>query len=252
MTIPVPDPNVDADCWPVDLECCAEFGDYDGLVQDRAIAMATRAMRSLTGWRVGGCPITVRPCPTGCLVYGAVYGGWQPQNWNGTWSNCGCGGGCIHNPLALDPPVGEVTSVKIDGVELDTDEYRVVDGNKLIRSDGQPWPGIQNLGLPDTEVGTWSVTYYNGLAVDALGAYAAGIMACEFAKACSGAKCRLPSNVTEIVRQGITMTILPGTFPGGVTGIREVDAYVRTVNPSRFTVPPAVWVPSQKKPVTWR
>ena len=31
-------------------------------VQDRAPGLASATLRRLTGYRVGGCPITVRPC----------------------------------------------------------------------------------------------------------------------------------------------------------------------------------------------
>lgn len=254
MTTPLPDPNIDADCWPVDTSCCDGWDDYDFLIQDRATMMATRAMRSLTAYRVGGCPITVRPCATGCE--GAPMSQWgsafYPINYAGTWTNCGCVGGCLHNALELVPPVGEVVGVNVDGEALVEGDWRLLNGKYLIRSDGERWPVTNDMTLPDTEVGTWSVTFLNAYKVDALGAYAAGILACEFAKACSGAACRLPNNVTQVVRQGLTMTILPGTFPGGVTGIREVDAYVRTWNPQRFTTAPAVWSPQQRKPVTWQ
>ena len=69
------------------------------------------------------------------------------------------------------------------------------------------------------------------------------MLACEFAKACTGGKCRLPSSVTSIARQGVTMTISSGMFLGGQTGIREVDAYVVSVNPNAQVMPPVVWSP---------
>ena len=252
MTIPVPDPNPDVGCWPVDTECCSEFLDYDPLIQDRAIMLATESMRSLTAYRVGGCPITVRPCATGCATLSATNfaGSWTPVNYNGNWSNCGCSGGCLCGALTLPPPVGEIAAVTIDGADFT--DYALADGNKLVRTDGEQWPATNDMTLPDTEVGTWSVTYLNGLQVNALGAYAAGILACEFAKACSGAACRLPANVVSIIRAGVQMQMLPGTFPGGKTGIREVDAYVRQYNPQGFVTPPAVWSPNRKRPVTWQ
>lgn len=250
MTIPLPDPSITTDCWPVDTSCCDGFDDYDFLIQDRAIMLATRALRSLTAYRVGGCDITVRPCTSPCVQGTWSGGSWTPMNWAGVWYNCGCIGSCLHGALELAAPVGHVTSIKIDGAAFT--DYAIADRNKLVRTDGERWPAANDLTLPDTETGTWSVTYLNAYEVDALGAYAAGVLACEFAKACSGASCRLPSNVTQVVRQGIAMTILPGTFPDGVTGIREVDTYIRTWNPGRFTVPPAVWSPQQQRPVTWQ
>jgi hypothetical protein len=130
----------------------------------------------------------------------------------------------------------------VDGVVLDESEY-FLDGSTLVRVGGE-WPVTQNMDLPDTEVGTFSVTYLNSFPVDGLGAYAAGILACEYAKACSGGKCKLPSGVTEITRAGVTMTITSGAFPGGLTGIREVDAYIMAWNPTHLRSKPTVWSPS--------
>lgn len=243
-------------CWEVDTGCCTGFDDYDPDVQDRAIALATSTLRALTGYQVGGCPRTVRPCTNGCdSNYGnaAFYSGsFYPLNWNGVWTNCGCGGGCIHNGLELPKPVGRIDRVTIDGVDLDPDEYRIIDGNILIRTDGQPWPTTQDMTKPDTEDGTWSITYLNAYPVDVNASYAAGLLACEYAKACSGGSCSLPSGVREIARQGITMTIAPGAFPNGLTGIRVVDAFIRVWNPHALKMPSSVVVPGRKRFVTWR
>lgn len=254
MTI---DPVASDVCWPVDTGCCSGFDDYDVEVQDRAIALATTTLRALTGFQVGGCPRTVRPCTTGCdsMSGSAAFydGSFYPLNWNGTWTNCGCGGGCIHNGIELPRPVGRVDRVTIDGVDLAEDEYRIIDGSILIRTNGEPWPTTQDMTKPDTEVGTWSITYLNAYPVDANGAYAAGVLACEYAKACSGGSCSLPSGVREIARQGVTMTITPGAFPNGMTGIRSVDAYIRVFNPFGLAVPSTVYVPGRRKRfLTWQ
>lgn len=52
-----------ADCWPIDLACSAEeWARYSESVQERAKALAVQTIRRLTGYRVGGCPVKVRPC----------------------------------------------------------------------------------------------------------------------------------------------------------------------------------------------
>lgn len=244
-------------CWPVDTSCCAAFEDYDADIQDRAIALATTTLRALTLNRVGGCSVTVRPCTTGCDTFGgvALWAGWGsfvPLNWNGTWTNCGCSSACIHNAIELKTPVGAIDDIKIDGTSLPVGSWRLLDGKYLVRADGQPWPTAQDLTKADTEVGTWSITYLNAYPVDALGAYAAGILACEYAKACSGSDCALPPGVVAVARAGITMQITPGAFPDGYTGIREVDSYVRQFNPYGAKAPSAVWVPGKHKAVTWQ
>ena len=241
-------------CWPIDEGCCSDWANYAPEVQDRAIAMATQTMRALTAYRVGGCPITVRPCKLGCVQASATWfyfnGSFYPTIVNGQWVNsCGCHSDCACSAMeqiALPAPVGEVEEVRLDGSVLSPSAYRVDNGHLLVRLDGGVWPTCQVMDAPDTEAGTFSVTYLNAYPVDGLGAYAAGVLACEYAKACSGAKCRLPSGVTDISRAGVTMTITTGLFPGGVTGIREVDTYLLRWNPNGLRMPPRVWSPDMK------
>lgn len=235
-------PDLPDYCWPVDEGCCAELDQYTAAVQDRAKAMAGQTLRTLTAYRVGGCAITVRPCRQACRGYGAV----GPTNWNGTWFNCYCTDECgcgALNQVTLPAPVGRVDKVQIDGVLVPASSYRVDDGTHLVRTDGLAWPGCQDLAADDDEDGAFAVTYLNAVPVDGLGAFAAGILACEYAKACSGGKCRLPSGVVSIARQGISMELGTGAFPGGLTGIREVDAYIEGVNPYRLKTAPQVWTP---------
>ena len=238
-------------CWPLDDSCCAEFSTYPQDVQDRAAALAGMTLRMLTANRVGGCPVTVRPCRQVCAGYQPFYGGsaFAPVNWSGTWFNCTCGGdtcGCgALCQLELPRPIGAVQEVKIDGVIVDPWTYRVDDGRWLIRLNGECWPDCQDLSLADTEVGTFSVTYLNAIPVDSLGQYAGGVLACEFAKACSGGKCRLPSGVTSVARQGVSYEIAAGSFPNGATGIREVDAWIAQYNPNHLRVQPQVWSPDE-------
>jgi hypothetical protein len=102
-------------------------------------------------------------------------------------------------------------------------------------------------------VGSFTVTYTQGIPVDGLGAAAAGRLAVEFAKACGTGDCALPPNVVSITRQGVTMDIASGAFPGNVTGIREVDAYIRMVNPFLVTAKAGVYSPQRRvtRRTTW-
>jgi hypothetical protein len=237
-------------CWPIDEGCCDDFDNYAPSVRNRAKVLAAQTMRALTAGRVGGCSTKVRPCSAAYCDGAGVYweqGYLRPVNWSGTWTNmaCGCLNACYHgNGIELQGPVGRVDEVKIDGVVLAPTAY-YVNGRHLYRTDGTAWPSTQNMTVPDTQPGTFSVTYLRAYPVDGLGAYAAGVLACEFAKACSGGKCRLPSGVTEISRAGVTMTIASGAFPDGLTGIREVDAYIMAWNPNRVRQASAVWSPGR-------
>jgi hypothetical protein len=253
-------------CWPVDHSCCADWDSYAVDVQARSDAFATSVLRMLTAYRVGGCPVTIRPCKgTGpcCGQYnwyygfGGMGGGYYPPwpvLYNGTWFNCACGSysDCACTQLdyvELPPPVGPVSQVSLDGTVLTADvDWRIDNGNRLVALNGYSWPVCQDMEALAGDPDTFVVSYLNGIAVDGLGAYAAGVMACEYAKACTSGKCRLPSGVTNIIRQGVSMTIAAGSFPGGETGIREVDSWTALYNPYRRKFPVTVYSPDLVQP----
>lgn len=275
-----PLPSMPDLCWPVDTSCVPDWDAWDiepdpeadppvvGVPlyseadKEYAIALAGQSMRLLTGFRVGGCPVTVRPSGRGCVprtwraypVAGLGSVPWSPISVDGQWMNIGCGhaGGCgcveVHQVrLAGSPSQGAVTEVKVDGLVLDPSAYRLDPGGLLVRLDGLGWPLCQDLTKADTEEGTWSVSYTPGVAVDGLGARAAGILAGQFVRACTGGSCDLPNSVTQIVRQGVTLTLGVGAFPGGRTGIRSVDSYLERWNPQGHTTPPTVYSPDLRR-----
>lgn len=251
--------------WPMDPACKTESWEaHPPEVQARSLALASSTLRRLTGYRVGNCPITVRPCtpanaseylPSYRDLYGSFgsssyYGSFSPgMDLNGSWINsCGCNSSCGCSTtceIKLPGPVGRIDEVKVDGNIVSASNYRVDNGNVLTWTGGGdcPWPASQDLALADTEAGTFSITYLNAHQVDLNGAFAVGLLAIEYAKACTGGKCRLPAGVTQVVRQGISMDISSGAFPGGLTGIREVDSYVALWNPHGQRQPSTVWSP---------
>lgn len=275
-----PLPDLPDFCWPVDTTCIPNWDAwevepdpeadppvvgvpyYSDEDKARAISLAGQTMRLLTGFRIGGCPITVRPCKAGCSdptwrTYPPGGGGvWQPVNMGGSWLNiaCGCGsGGCACTTVQevrLYGPASGIELVKIDGATLDPSAYRLDPGGRLVRTDGDVWPACQNMNEADTEAGTFSVTYSPGAAVDGLGAWAAGLLAAEYVEVCSTGKCKLPASVSQIVRNGVTMTLTPGAFPGGKTGLRAVDSYLESVNPNGLKAAPMAWSPDIARPRT--
>ena len=60
-------------------------------------------------------------------------------------------------------------------------------------------------------------------------------------------KCRLPRGVTEISRQGVSMTIEGELFPNGQTGIPEVDAFIFLWNPFNMKTRPRVYSPDMPR-----
>lgn len=101
---------------------------------------------------------------------------------------------------------------------------------------------------------TFCVTYVRGQAATELSSYIAGVLAYEYSKACTGGKCRLPSGVTTVVRNGISFEIASDAFEHGLTGIREVDAFIAVYNPYRLKSAPSIWSPDQRsaRTTTWR
>lgn len=247
--------------WPVDDTCFGETWDLMDIdVRDRSLAMASMTLRRLTGYRVGGCPITVRPCntngPCAMIPYWDGSGGsWSPaMTTSGAWINsCGCAGSCGCSTaceIILPGPVGEVYEVKVDGVVVPETDYQIQSGNILVYTGAGEckWPATQDLSKPDTQAGTFSVKYLNGFPVDGTGAYAAAVLAMEFAKACTGkGKCELPSTVTSVVRNGVSFQVVSGMFPDGRTGIRSVDAYIAIWNPRGLQREASVWTPDLQR-----
>lgn len=228
--------------WPVDASCVpADWGELPAEVRSYATALASQVLTSLTAGRVGGCPITVRPSRSNpCLP---AYEAFMTSPWmrpgidaRGLWINsCDRAGSVSACEVALPAPVGRVDAVKVDGVAQPLADYRLDEGNVLVYQGAGPcpFPAYQDLALPDTAAGTWSVTYLNAMVPDGLAARVVTALAYEFALACSGEKkkCRLPANVATIVRTGVTMTMTNKMFPEGRTGLPEVDAWVSSINP---------------------
>lgn len=239
--------------WTPDPACLTEeWNTLDEADKERALLLATSSLQMLTYYRVGTCPITIRPCPTkprcGC--------GWNPHIRNGQWYNdCPCKTEC--KPLSevdIPGPVGHISSFLIDGVEqdLETGDWRLDDGHLLVwqGSGDSPLPEGQNLDLPDSEPGTWSITYSQSYPVLPDGRLAVAFLAMEFAKACKPkAKCSLPRGVTNVVRNGVSFSVEAGLFPGGLTGIDIVDQFILKWAPAGSPTRTAtVFNPSKRDP----
>ncbi len=179
----------------------------------------------------GHCQITVRPC-TFCSC---------------RHNKCGCGR-YIYVDLQDRYPVISVDEVLIDGETFDEDSYRVDDYHRLVRTDGACWPSCNDFTRPDSEPGTFSVTYTAGRRPPIELQMAAAELACELKRACNGLDCRFPANVTHVSRQGITMDIggIEAAVSGGSTGLAAVDIAVLRYNCAR--VKGRVWHPSLHKP----
>ena len=252
MTVTIPEP--DGCPWPVDPACLGDEWDanFDEPTQTRAVALASKTLRRLTAYRVGGCAVKIRPCSTVCnsFISTAITGqfpGFVPLNWNGAWTNCACPGPCGHGDpakaLKIPPPVYGVDTVHLNGTLLvEGTDWRYEKG-WLYALGSTKWPLTQDLSQPSTAAGTFEVAYFDSARPDGLAAYAAGKLAFQYANACAGKKCDLPATVTAVVRQGVSYTLAAGSFPNGETGIREVDAFIALWNPKHRMQRTTVWSP---------
>lgn len=264
MTLIYP-PDTDWSCYGTEQEVV----NLDAVIKARAEALAWYTLARLCAWRIGVAPTTIRPCSKGCNPMGSwmeapVGGGhtaglplrtigrsFTPHLTGGNWVNsCGCGtGDCSCTSLSevlLPGPVGDVVSVSVDGVTLDRADYRVDNGYRLVRTDGGVWPACQDMAAT-SGAGVFEVTYYQGAAPNEMTRYAAGLLAAEFYRACSGnGKCKLPKGVTSVVRRGVTIEINTDTFEGGVTGIAAVDAVIGIYNPNHLKDAPRILSPDSR------
>lgn len=252
--------------WEIDTGCCPDWATYSAAVQNAATNYATTVLWAATGRRFGLCPVVVRPC--GRYTHGgtpsiwgytfSLYGpggaAWYPYiGDDGAWRNCACPGtscGCRPDcEVYLPAPVASVTEVVVDGVVVDPSAYRVDDNKWLVRTDGGCWPDRADLNV-DSGTGLFQVSYVRGETVPAVLLSAAGILACEYAKACTGGSCRLPASVQSIARQGVNVQFLDFNMlvERGFTGITEVDSVIQALNPFALKARLRVWSPEIKVP----
>ncbi|MEV0822534.1 hypothetical protein [Nonomuraea rubra] len=251
--------------WPADMGCCPS---WDGLTEAQrqfALDVAKEIVWRASGRRFGLCELKVRPCMAPCVTSNmpaypvAGAGPFSPIMRDGYWLNlacgtcstdCHCGSLC---EVALPGPVDSIVEVRLDGVVLPAADYVVFDHRMLARTGGECWPTCQDLTLPDDEAGTWSVTYRQGIPVPPGGQAAAAALACELGKACANVSgCRLPKRVQTITREGVTVGFLdPMTFlADGLTGLYEVDLWLRAVNPRGLAQGARVYSPDRRPPRT--
>lgn len=276
-------------CYPPDTDWSCAFTPEElaAIVEDptkratkeRSEALAWYTLASLCGYQIGVCPTTVRPCAARCAPSGswmaAPAGGasmaglptmtigssFTPHISGGVWLNsCGCGPrDCSCGRLrevVLPGPVGHILSVMLDGEKIAPSRYRVDNGDRLVALDDDLiWPTCQDLAAGPGDPGAFAVTYYRGAAPNEMTKFAAGVLATEFYRACTGGRCRLPAGVTSVARNGVTYEIQTGLFAEGYTGIREVDAVIRIYNPNGLKQAPRVITPESRtrtRRATWR
>lgn len=243
-------------------EICAAAESTDTTIYEPFITIASDLLFRLSGRQYPGeCEMTVRPCGTGGICAGwawpltdqelnwvtwAYYGGMWGWYWPDGRSGCGCHHvDRVHLP---DYPVRSIVEVNIDGEVVDDSTYALREFRFLDRLDDAVWPSCQDMRLELGEVGTWGVTYTWGMPLPASGVAAAAALACELYTESIGGECALPQGVTQITRQGVTMSrslFAAWGMQNGLwaTGIPAVDAFLQANNPQGLTGPTTVWSP---------
>lgn len=243
--------------WPVYWTCPERVAAASPTATGLAVSSATSILWGLSGRRFGTCSVTLRPCRQSCNETGLNwdYPTWSGLSYSGPYFDwywlpqmCGaCGNDCSCNrvpEVILPAPVSQIVTVKVDGSPLATGgAYRVDNNRRLVRTDGQDWPRCNNLLLDDTQAGTWSVTAEYGEAVPESGQLAMGELACELLKAMAGEDCRLPPGVTQLVRQGMTISYpdVGQLLQDGRTGLYLVDLFLASENPFGLKQRPRVY-----------
>jgi hypothetical protein len=247
------------------LACCASDLGSDISVFDDVITESSGLLWQFSGRRFdGSCQKTVRPCSTRSICDVQILSRGHIVNWGGSsWLDDGapyCGCRPLSSVLLPGYPVREIVEVKIDGVVVDPDTYRLDGWRELVRTrefsidDVNLWPTCQAMDLPDTEPGTFSVTYLFGIDPPQAGRAAAAELACELYKLCSdgNVECALPRGVTRVVRQGVTFerpAFLSWAFDrklGWRTGLPRVDLFLSAYNPAGIPRRPTFWSPSRR------
>jgi hypothetical protein len=241
----------------------------DLALADSALA-ASEILYELSG-RIftGECgPVTVRPVsrPTDTDTRGSF----AARGWFSVWGSASAYGtvapgvlahyGSVEPPtIRLPWPVSSIVQVKIDGTVIPSNEYELRDFQELVRirpsASSTPtarwgWPTSQIQDLPDTEQGTFSVTFRFGTPPPASGKLAALKLAECLALPQLGDQTRYPQRITQMARQGVTTQVASviDIISKGSLGIWEVDAFVLSVNPRKLQRQGAVWSPDVGRP----
>lgn len=217
-------------CSTQDVVAC--YSDVEtGACLTSSVRMASEVLYEMSGRTFPGwCQATIRPCSDWgpCGGYQVLDRGhiveWGGESWRGQDApGCSCG---FLQSVTLPGVAQGVVRVTIDGDVLDPDAYRLDPDNTLVRVDGDGWPVCQNMNAASTEAGTFEVVYAHGYSPPEVGRRAAVQLAHEFWLACSGRACKLPVGVTQIVRQGLTITRAASLFKDGATGLAMTDSFL--------------------------
>jgi hypothetical protein len=212
--------------WPVDAEGCglAEL-DAENPVFIASLETASSIMTRLSAYTVGLCEAEVRPLHL-CR---------ECRSW------C-CGGADsirVMGPAATT--VWDVTRVRLGATEYEPTSWRFDrESRMLYRVPPDVWPKKDEKWSNAGEGEAFVVDVQIGTPPDAWALDVVARLTKELYLSCTGTKCRLPSNVTTVTSQGITVRLRDNEIN---TFIPELGAWVAAVNPHGARLPAAVFSP---------
>lgn len=212
--------------WPVDPEACG-LGEFDteSDLFINAVATASSIMTRLSAYTVGTCETKIRPLGM-CR---------ECRSW------C-CGGS---DAIRLKGPYG-LSVWDVTGVSLGPDEYPINswhfdrEDRMLYRVPPDVWPTRDEKWSAPGTGEAFVVDAVIGVPPDAWALDVAARLVKELILSCTGGKCRLPSNVTTVTSQGITVRLRDNEVN---TFIPELGAWTHAVNPHGARLPGAVFSP---------
>lgn len=198
---------IEATCeWDVEMSCFPGDIDLEEHAEQvrAAIDTAVQVLWSFTGRQFGLCEVEYVPDVSLCRPC-------TPTLFRGEWYNIDPGSSSACLAVYLPGPVSEIISV-------------VDERGEDIPAKQTAW-GMEAMGTPSL------VRYVKGLPVPEGGAQAVGRLASQVYLQCVGdRRCRLPQNVTQVQRQGVSASFEPPE--PGKTGLSDVDLWVQSVNPN--------------------
>lgn len=212
--------------WPVDAESCGLADlDPESPVFLSSVATASSIMTRLSAYTVGVCEAEIRPltlCPE-CR----------------TWC---CGGAdALYLKGPFNIPVWDVTRVRLGADEYPTTSWRFDRETRMLyRVPPDVWPKRDEKWSAPGEGEAFVVDAEIGTPPDAWALDVCARLVKELYLSCTGSKCRLPSNVTTVTSQGISVRLRDDEVN---TFIPELGAWMNAVNPHNARLPGAVFSP---------
>lgn len=212
--------------WPVDADSCGLTDlDPESPVFLSSVATASSIMTRLSAYTVGTCETEIRPLKL-CR---------ECRSW------C-CGGtDAIYLSGPFDLDVWDVDRVRLGADEYPLNTWRFDREEKMLyRVPPDTWPERDERWSDAGEGEAFVVDAVIGVPPDAWALDVAARLVKELYLSCTGSKCRLPSNVTTVTSQGITVRLRDNEVN---TFIPELGAWTAAVNPHGARLPGAVFSP---------